>query len=428
MQSTDLLQQAVTALRSGDHAHGQRILRQMLKRNPNNDVAWVYLARVETDVSHKRAYLKSALKVNPDNVAARVALSRLAGRAAVQPTRKSGRPAQPTQSPTRQINHHLDRARRHKQAYFLEDAIREWVAVLALQVDHEEALLGATRALRVLGYPEDAEELLRRAMNAGSDRPYVYAEALVLAHEKRDWYTVEALRDRLLALPDIDDATVLHTLDTYFASEYEADQIIRHLRRIVDRRPDSQALLIRLGDCYEAQGEQAAALVHFNRAASLGRNREAEQRLAAYPPILTDRERGSTLLALREAFGFTVFYFFLAWQDARLDLLNMNPLHVTGIALSLPGAYLLVTATSSPQQGWLANKFGRSAPSHASQSYLTRQGKGKTLSEVSRLPHITGWMQVLLLVGGAALLLFAFWLVFGDTIQLVLDFIHQVNN
>lgn len=429
MNATPLLNESENALRTGNRDRSKRLIQQVLREEPDNDTAWVYLAHAESQIARKRSCLRYALKINPDNFAARLALAKLTGESVDPPTNTpltsssaitKGEP----KATQRQITRHLKDAKRYKRKYDFVRALREWLAVLAVEVDHQEALQAAVDALRVLGYPDDAEELLGRALDAGSKRPFVYVEALRLADQRGDIYRVEALRDRLLRLPLVDDATIVQTLECYF-THCEIDEVRRRLHHLIVSRPKSQTLLIKLGDVYALQGEKSKALLCFNRAASMGRNAEAAKRVAAYPPILTDRERGSTMLALREASGAGLFYFFLAWQDARLDILNMSALHWMGVALGLVGAYLLVTAISSPQQRWLAAKLGGRVQTTGTRSSIIQQKDGKMLHEVSRLPIIPGDIRTVLAVGGGGLMLVALVLVFGDSMNLLFDYLSR---
>ncbi len=77
---------------------------------------------------------------------------------------------------------------------------------------------------------------------------------------------------------------------------------------------------------------------------------------------MTDRERGSILLALREALGFGALFLLLGWQDAGLNLANMGASRWIGVGLAILGGYFVVTALSSPQQQPLAGWLGGDVP------------------------------------------------------------------
>jgi Tol biopolymer transport system component len=84
------LKLGIEAARRGDKAAAQILLRQVVAVDPNNELAWMWLASAVESVSERRACLERALQINPNNTRAREALSRLEPaqtprRAAVQP-------------------------------------------------------------------------------------------------------------------------------------------------------------------------------------------------------------------------------------------------------------------------------------------------------------------------------------------------------
>lgn len=70
----DSLQQARIAIESENIEHARRLLNQLLQTNPDNDEAWVLLARVIKTPEWQRACLERALAINPQNRAAKQAL------------------------------------------------------------------------------------------------------------------------------------------------------------------------------------------------------------------------------------------------------------------------------------------------------------------------------------------------------------------
>ena len=63
----DTLQQAQIAIESENIEHARRLLSQLLQANPDNDEAWVLLARVTKTPEWQRACLERALAINPQN-------------------------------------------------------------------------------------------------------------------------------------------------------------------------------------------------------------------------------------------------------------------------------------------------------------------------------------------------------------------------
>jgi hypothetical protein len=72
-----LLQQAISAIKAGDKAVGQNLLEQFIKTNPQNEVAWLWLAVVQENPARKKECLQRVLKINPGNNTAKQGLAQL---------------------------------------------------------------------------------------------------------------------------------------------------------------------------------------------------------------------------------------------------------------------------------------------------------------------------------------------------------------
>ncbi|HFQ93686.1 MAG TPA: hypothetical protein ENK32_06730 [Anaerolineae bacterium] len=72
-----LMQHAVTAIKNGDKATGKALLLQLLKEDPDNDRAWVWMSAVMDSSDMRRQCLEEALKHNPNNQIARKELQKL---------------------------------------------------------------------------------------------------------------------------------------------------------------------------------------------------------------------------------------------------------------------------------------------------------------------------------------------------------------
>jgi hypothetical protein len=93
------LRLGIEAARRGDKAAARMLLRQVVTENPDNELAWMWLASAVDDLDERRACLQQALRLNPDNTRAREALSRLqpgsgARAEAVRPARARQRPTE----------------------------------------------------------------------------------------------------------------------------------------------------------------------------------------------------------------------------------------------------------------------------------------------------------------------------------------------
>jgi Tol biopolymer transport system component len=99
------LQQGIEAAKKGDKLTAQKLLRQVTGGDPNNEVAWMWLASVSETLQERRACLEQTLRINPGNTRAQQALQQLSdvtgvpiraqgGRAIPSPRRPSAQAAQ----------------------------------------------------------------------------------------------------------------------------------------------------------------------------------------------------------------------------------------------------------------------------------------------------------------------------------------------
>lgn len=73
----DNLKQAIRAIKSGNKITGRQMLAQIIKNNPQNEAAWLWMATVVADPLQKKQCLQSVLRYNPDNKIAKEGLARL---------------------------------------------------------------------------------------------------------------------------------------------------------------------------------------------------------------------------------------------------------------------------------------------------------------------------------------------------------------
>jgi hypothetical protein len=99
------LEKAIAVIRAGDMAGGKRLLVAVLKANPRNELAWLWLVRILPDDQQRMAALEQCLKVNPKSESARRALEQLqlrqgaANRPEATPVEKPQPPIQPPPAP-----------------------------------------------------------------------------------------------------------------------------------------------------------------------------------------------------------------------------------------------------------------------------------------------------------------------------------------
>ena len=428
MDAQTLFREGITAIRDEKNvAKGRDLLTQSLRLDATNDMAWLWLSRTTNDRDKQRQCVERALKLNPSNQQAQALMERFAGTV----TTNGNVSPKPKAIPVKTADKAQDQAAIQpllKKAETLlenndtEGAIEQWVGVLEIQADHEEALAKAVRHLSRLKYIDDARELVWNALNSGTTHPSVYLTAIDIAKYQKNFSEADDLRLKLASLPAADENLVVEITDHFLRNSQEA-QALQILRNGVEAHPKSQKLLIRLADLTKEQGHTQEAFELYERAATLGagtkEGKAADQKLLEFAPSLTDKERGSTLLALREALGFGVVFLLMAWQDAGLNLLHLGVNRWAGVLVSMVGGYLAITATSSPAQQPLARWLGGVLPEQPEKPKNDFDAATTLPEHVSQLPAIT--LPVRLVIGafGGLLLVLAFWLVFNTAIGLL---------
>jgi hypothetical protein len=86
------LSQAIAAIKAGDKTIGQHLLAEVLKAEPNNEAAWLWLASLAETLEQRRPYLERVLAINPGNELAQQGLATLNSAGSSQP--KSEHPKQ----------------------------------------------------------------------------------------------------------------------------------------------------------------------------------------------------------------------------------------------------------------------------------------------------------------------------------------------
>ncbi len=439
MDAQTLFRDGVTAIKEKrDIAEARKLLTQSLRLDPNNEMAWVWLSRTVTDNEKKIQCLDRALTINPDNEQALQLKERLLatngdGPAAFVDVPNDSiaapkAPKKPSGADQLRIQKMLDQAEALIAEGKTEDAIEQWVRVLEIQVDHEQAIANAVRYLSRLKYVDDAKELVWRAIESGTKVTSIYLTGIDIAKHLRDDVKADELRDKLARLPSADDEMVSKIVDHYTEREQIA-RAIEILEHALQTHTKSQKLLIRMGDLQKASSNDAEARRYYERAARLGtrskEGKDADKKLMESAPLLTDHERGSMMLAVREAFGFGVVYLMMGVQDAGMSLATMGSSRWLGVAVSIVGGYLLDTALWSPQQNPLAGWLGGQMPEKKKHDEkpkpdaLNTKAQHGPLEDDTQLPIIPVGVRIVFGLLGAAILVFAFTLVFDRALDLL---------
>lgn len=320
-----------------------------------------------------------------------------------------------------QIKSLMSKAQSHLDKNEVESAIEQWVRVLEIEVDHEAALANAVRHLSRLKYIDDARELVWNALNAGTTHPSVYLTAIDIAKYQGHDGEADELRLKLVQQPEAGEKTVLGVVEHFVSNQPQ--RALEALDLAVPHYPKNQKMALRRAQLAEELGLQKEAAAYYEEVARLGsRTKEgktADAKLDKFTPRMTDKERGSTLLAVREAFGIGFLYLLMGWQDAGLNLLNLGLPRLGGILLSIVGGYLLVTGTSAPQQKPLASWLGGRVPEkRLSEKKNDFEEATAEPEDITEIPMIPSPVRMTLVLVGIALLIGAFALVFSMSIGL----------
>jgi hypothetical protein len=99
----DQLQQAITLIKSGDKQNGMRLLAEIIKADPRNEAAWLWMSSVVANDEQRRHCLEQVLIINPHNEMAQKGLAVLQARQPAPPepsyTPKETVPATEVQQP-----------------------------------------------------------------------------------------------------------------------------------------------------------------------------------------------------------------------------------------------------------------------------------------------------------------------------------------
>lgn len=457
-----LMRDGIAAFRDDrDPLRARQLLTRAVKLDKSNEMAWLWLSRTyDNEPDMKLKCLERALMINPSNEKVQALKARLesdlyganvngnaagadsavttsevlaAGGASFAPAFEPEHPPtakQPVKLSTRekqQVRALLAKAKQYEAKGKTEGAVDEWLRVLEIQPDNLEAMQPTIRYLASINEWDIAHDLIWDAINSGTQIPAIYLTALDIARQQQSHSEADYLREQLAALPGTNEDLIAKVADD-FTKSMQFARAEDLLEKAIANNPDSQKLLRRLADIYDEEGRNEEAMRLYDRAARLGagtkEGRAADKRLGNYIPVLTDRERGSLGLALREAVGFGAVFLLMGWHDAGLDLLQMGGARWLGVGISIIGGYLLITATSSPQQRPIAGLLGGSVPENEEVEPQTNPGeldplKSGAVEDPTDLPQIPIVIRVALGVVGVILLISATGMVFDRALDLL---------
>ena len=418
MNPNERLQQGIQAIRDDDLAQGRDIALQLLKQDDTNEQAWLLLVKSLTDPQKQRICLEHVLTLNPANATAQRWLARLA----TVPT-----PQELTTAQRQQIQKWEQEAKVYQKRRDNSSALNRWHQILRLQPDHEEALRFVVPHLINSGQVRASQQLLDKAVAFGTQNASIVLTAIDLYRNQGNHSRMDSLYEHLVTLDNVPTKDLLKMVDD-LENRAAGLWIVRLLEQAIAHKPPDQKLLNRMGNILNKQKMEQEALNYFERSVQVNaqskQGRYADKQLSNSAPVITDTIRGSKSLAWREAIGITLLFFLMAFQDAGLDITQMSLRHVLGIVLALVGGYLVVTATTSPQQhpiaGWLGGKMpqkkGESKRKIKTSQTIISSGQIQAPTSLPKIP-----IPIRLILGGlgSAMLAIAFVLVFSTAIFLL---------
>ena len=252
----------------------------------------------------------------------------------------------------REIASRLDIAARKLEAGDETAALQLYLAILQLDPAQPQAVAQTTRLLSRRGRLPQAHTLLVEALAAGNRDPVAYltvAQIRLRLGTGDPWEPVLALRQ----LPALEPEHLIHGGDLYW-QQRDFRMALEFFHQAERLAPRNQAVLMRLAEAYRDLERRDRARQYLQRVVDQGARtelgRKAEAILLDYGPHIPRYIQAHMLYALREVLGIFLLFGVMAILDAGMNVRAIDPAGWVGLALSLVGAYLLVSATSSPAQ------------------------------------------------------------------------------
>ena len=77
METKKQLSEAIALIKSGQKVQAQPILTQIVRQEPRNEIAWLWLSACLDEIDKKKFCIKKVLEINPANQQAQQALAKL---------------------------------------------------------------------------------------------------------------------------------------------------------------------------------------------------------------------------------------------------------------------------------------------------------------------------------------------------------------
>ncbi|MCA9933693.1 MAG: tetratricopeptide repeat protein [Ardenticatenaceae bacterium] len=339
------LREAITAVQSGNRDEAQELLLALVREDPQNEMAWLWLSDVIDNVDDRIIALENAIAINPQRVQTRKRLAQVRREAGVlvngdgdyEDLRgwENGRRQETYRALIHQVQHAPDDAAAWYGLSQLVDSVEDQIIFLGRTVQHNPSHREARVRLTQLQLTQDDNIALAKAYEAQND-------LLQAAHlYKLTLNQVKSTVDEAIAKKRLRQVRRLHHL-------------YRQQKFIPPPEPEPNYALAQ-GRVFEEQGEWERAIVAYQTAtenASTAVSRTiAQKRLETavrqrdLPPI---KLSSPTYTLWRMSLGPTLLYGLLWFLHSGFKPLSQSPLLALGGLIVLLGSFIGVIVMHIP--------------------------------------------------------------------------------
>ena len=152
------LRRAIAAIKAGDKVGGQRLLAEVIRNDPRNEAAWLWLSAALDSDQQRRTCLERVLAINPGNATAQQGLARLGSTPHPPALSSPGTPAEPGAPPAEPALPSV------RQAHRARVVLPGWSLLIALGATIVVcATVGIAAYLALSGVVGVLRQLVRRA-------------------------------------------------------------------------------------------------------------------------------------------------------------------------------------------------------------------------------------------------------------------------
>ena len=218
MDSADLLRQAVQAARSGRELTARDLFQDVVRADPNNELAWMWLSGLLDPLEDRIAACERVLSINPDNQKIRAYKDRLLKKL------NTGQQKVPSEidEKVKQVRLYIEDGKREKALLLLQNILREyddhkdaWLLYANVSVSVQDKVRAYESIVQIDPSDQKAREALKRFK-------YFQQHPLELAAA----YEEKGMLDKALDL--------YRVLATEAANTPEFDRIYRNIVRLED--------------------------------------------------------------------------------------------------------------------------------------------------------------------------------------------------